>query len=143
MRIFIVHELPIGYEFKISIRRNEWDDPFIFKFWESDTLVKLDIVKFNWPGLGRSSLGFEERFVIETEFEFRHSGEHTFNFDISNNFAFDYVPLPSDEHVEFLDNIKEDFVFFVFNSFRSPGDNIGDRSDNIEVCLILFFILML
>ena len=116
----------VTHKFEFSIWRNESNKSFIFELSKSDTLMELDIVELNGFGFWSSSLSFIVSFIIETKFKIGHTWQLTVSVYNTNDLRLDDIIWRTDKHAKFLNDIEEEFVFTVFDSFRSPRYNVGN-----------------
>lgn len=129
----------VAHEFEFSIRRDEGDEPLVLKPSQSDALMELYIVEFHSFVLGGSALSFIVSLIIEAQLEIGHSRKLAISIDDTNYLALDDVVGRSNQHGQFLDDIKEKLVFGVLDAFWAPGDDIGNLTDGIHLAGYLGF----
>lgn len=87
--------------------------------------MKLDILQLH--RLGFSSSGrFEQNLVIQAQSQFRHSGQIHPHFDAAHNFRPEDVSGGPGQKVNRLNDVEEDLVFPVFDTFGTPRNGVGD-----------------
>lgn len=117
---------PVAHKLKLPIRRYKTYRPVIFKPRQSHTLVELDIFHFDRLPPRRSPCGLKHDLVIQPKPQFRHSGEVAFQFYGAKDLGAQDVAGGGDEKVQGFNNVEEDFVFAIANSFAAPGDGVCD-----------------
>ena len=88
--------------------------------------MKLDILHLDRLAPCRSAGRLKHDFVVQSKPQFWHPGEVTFQLYRTKNLRAQDVARGGDEKVQGFDDVKEDFVFAIANSFAAPGDGIGD-----------------
>ncbi len=120
----------VTHKFKLPIWRNESYQSLILEFTQSDALMEFNIIKLNSLAFWCSSLSLIISLIIKTEFKIWHTWKLAVCVNNSNNLWLNNVIGWTNEHVELLNNIQEELVFTVFDSFRSPRNNICYLSGN-------------
>jgi hypothetical protein len=82
--------------------------------------MELDVIEFDGLAFGGSALGFVVGFIVKSKFKIGHSRKLTVGIDNTDDFRLDDVVGWADEHVEFFDNIEEELIFAVLDSFGAP-----------------------
>mmetsp|Transcript_29191 Transcript_29191/g.40685 ORF Transcript_29191/g.40685 Transcript_29191/m.40685 type:complete len:225 (+) Transcript_29191:919-1593(+) len=99
--------------------------------------MESNIVHLNALSSGSAPV-LHENFIVQTQFQLWHSAEIGLHFDRSHNFRVQYGPVGSNQKIQFLYNVEEDFILLVFDAFSSPG--CGSRQHASDVLGQLFFL---
>lgn len=79
--------------------------------------MELDVLHLDGLATSASACGLKHDLVIETKTELRHTTEVAFHLDGTENLGSQDVAVGGDEQVETFDDIEEDFVLAVSDSF--------------------------
>ena len=116
----------ITHKLKLPIRRYKANRPVVLKPRKPHTLVKLDILHLDRLPPCRSSGRLKHDFIIQPKPQFRHPREIAFQLYGTKDLRAQDVAGRGDEKVQGFDDVEEDFVFAIANSFAAPGDGVGD-----------------
>ena len=88
--------------------------------------MEFHILHLHRFALCRPPRRLKHDFVVQAQAELGHPRKVAFEFDGAEDFAAEDVACRGDEEVEGFDDVEEDFVFAVADSFAAPGDGVCD-----------------
>lgn len=110
----------IAHQLKFAVGWNEADGAIILKSRQAHTLMELDVFHLHSFPPSRSACRFEHDLVVQAKTQFRHTGQVTLHLNRTKNFGPEHVPTGADEKVERLNDVQEDFVLSIADTFASP-----------------------
>lgn len=116
---------PVAHKLKLAVRRDEADGAIILESAQPDTLVEFHVLHLHRFPPRCPPRRLEHDLVVQSQSQLGHAAEVAFQLHGAEDLGAENVACGGDEEVEGLDDVEEDFVFAVADSFRAPGDGVG------------------
>lgn len=87
--------------------------------------MELDILHLNSLASRRAACRLKHDLVVESQSQLGHTTEVAFHLDGTENLTPQHISVGADEEVQAFDNIEEDFVLAVTDTFGSPRHGVG------------------
>lgn len=117
---------PVAHELKLPIRRNKADRAIVLEPRKTHTLVELDVFHLHRLASRSAPCCLEHDLVVQPQTQLWHSTQIAFHLDRAQDLGSQDVAGCGNEEVQGFDDIEEDLVLAVADSFTSPGDGVGD-----------------
>lgn len=116
----------VAHKLEFTIWGDEADCAVILKPRKTNALVKLDILHFHGLSSRRATRGLKHNLIVQPQAKLRHSTQVALHLNGAQDLRSQNVPGGGYKEIEGFDDIEEDFILAVADSFASPGDGVGD-----------------
>lgn len=123
----------VAHELKLSIRGYETNRSVVLESRKPNTLVELDVFHLDSLAPRSPTRCLEHNLVVQPQAKLRHTTQITLHLNGTQDLGTQHIPSCGYEEVQRFDDIEEDFVLAVADTFASPRDSIGDS--NWRSCL--------
>lgn len=111
---------PVAHKLEFSIRGDKADCTIVFETRQTDALVELDIFHLHGFSSRCATRGLEHDLVVQPQTELRHSTQIALHLHGAQDLRSQDVSGGGYKEVQGFDDIEEDFVLAVADSFASP-----------------------
>ena len=130
----------VAHKLEFTIWGDEADCAVILKSRKTNALVELDILHFHGLSSRRATRSLKHNFIVQPQAKLRHSTQVALHLNGAQDLRSQNVPGGGYKEIEGFDDIEEDFVLAVADSFASPRHGIGNsnRGSCLDFKLVRF-----
>ena len=118
----------VRHELELAVGRDEADRPVVLEARQAHALVELDVLHLDGLPARVAARALEHYLVVQPEPKFGHARQVALHLDRAEDLRADDVAVRIHKQVDALDDVQEDFVLTVADTFGPPRDSIRDRN---------------